>query len=261
MAMRGKVLRDALAGPGLLIAEGQQYVFTLDSMWKSEIPPVPGLPVDLEFDSAGNITAIRAVSESQLKKEPPELITDQRQSYISPGFVITGISRIQLSAASVLLLSWSYLTAVSVQIPLLGELKFSFWQVLSYLNSGNMLSMWERPDNPGTGFYGFLAILAFAGPFLPYVWKDKRASLGGFLPLMFLSFVVFMIRRVAILPSESGTFASLPQPPTLDSVSFGVGTYLSCFVCLFFAVSSSKQIWKRPTPLPSQLDQSQKAAA
>ena len=46
MAKRGKILRDANAGPGLLMVEGQQYPFSLEGVWKSEVPPRPGLPVE-----------------------------------------------------------------------------------------------------------------------------------------------------------------------------------------------------------------------
>ena len=72
MTKRGKVLRDANAGPGLLMVEGQQYPFTLEGVWKSEVPPKPGLVVEVDFDSTGQVTGITAVPESQLAKEQAE---------------------------------------------------------------------------------------------------------------------------------------------------------------------------------------------
>src|SRR5438477_327433 len=66
MSKRGKVLRDPHAGPGLLMVEGQQYQFLLEGVWKSDVPPTPGLVVDLEFDSQGKISGITAVPESQI---------------------------------------------------------------------------------------------------------------------------------------------------------------------------------------------------
>ena len=49
MRKRGKILRDTSTGPGLLMAEGQQYSFPLEGVWQSETPPRPGLVVDLDL--------------------------------------------------------------------------------------------------------------------------------------------------------------------------------------------------------------------
>ena len=76
MRKRGKVLRDPGTGPGLLMIEGRQYWFCLEGIWKSEIPPKPGLTVDVKLDHAGQILAINAVSESQLAEEQAERSVD-----------------------------------------------------------------------------------------------------------------------------------------------------------------------------------------
>jgi hypothetical protein len=59
---RGKVLRDATSGPGLLIVEGQQFPFLISEVWKSEQPPKTGMVVEAEFNRQGQLRAIRAVS-------------------------------------------------------------------------------------------------------------------------------------------------------------------------------------------------------
>jgi hypothetical protein len=64
MTKRGKILRDPGTKPGLLMIEGRQYRFCIEGVWKSEVPPRPGLAVDVQFDRAGQILAITAVSES-----------------------------------------------------------------------------------------------------------------------------------------------------------------------------------------------------
>jgi hypothetical protein len=51
--------------------EGRQYWFSFE-VWKSEIPPKPGLAVDVKLDHAAQILAITAVSESQLADEQAE---------------------------------------------------------------------------------------------------------------------------------------------------------------------------------------------
>jgi hypothetical protein len=76
MMKRGKVLRDPRTGPGLLMIEGRQYWFFLEGVWKSEIPPKPGLTVDVKLDHAGRILAITAVSDSQLAEEEAERSVD-----------------------------------------------------------------------------------------------------------------------------------------------------------------------------------------
>jgi hypothetical protein len=66
---RGKVLRNPRSGPGLLIIEGQQHRFFHNHAWKSEVPPKPGVAVDVMLDHEGQVLAITAVSDSQLAKE------------------------------------------------------------------------------------------------------------------------------------------------------------------------------------------------
>ena len=66
---RGKVLRDPNTGPGLLMIEGRQYQFWLDQKWSLDVPPRPGLPVDVTFNSKGQIQLIAAVPAAQLEKE------------------------------------------------------------------------------------------------------------------------------------------------------------------------------------------------
>ncbi len=69
MTKRGRVLRDTNIGPGLLTVEGKQYSFRLEGMWRSEVPPRPGMTVDVNFDTDGAPAEVFAVSESQVAKE------------------------------------------------------------------------------------------------------------------------------------------------------------------------------------------------
>ena len=64
MTKRGKVLRDTSAGPGLIAIDGQHHQFSLEGVWRSDAPPVPGMAVQVEFAQDGSITAITAVSDS-----------------------------------------------------------------------------------------------------------------------------------------------------------------------------------------------------
>ena len=64
MQKRGRILRDPLSGPGLLMVEGQQYPFSLEGIWRSEAPPTTGMIVDVEFDASSRVTAVSAVAEA-----------------------------------------------------------------------------------------------------------------------------------------------------------------------------------------------------
>ena len=61
---RGKVLREPGAGPGLLIVEGQQFPFSSNDLWKTEMPPKVGMVVEAEFNRDGQLVAIRSIAES-----------------------------------------------------------------------------------------------------------------------------------------------------------------------------------------------------
>ncbi|PYV77433.1 MAG: hypothetical protein DMG97_01785 [Acidobacteria bacterium] len=100
---------------------------------------------------------------------------------------------------------------------------------------------------PSAGFYGFLAIVSLAGPFLRYFWKDTRAGLAGVLPLVFMSFVGIMIRSSmhsamgGNLDGPLGDVQRQAQQEMMSAISLGFGTYLSLLVSLYFAAVAAKQ--------------------
>lgn len=69
MTVRGRVLRDTNAGPGLLAAGGKQYSFTLENMWQSELPPRLGMPVEIDFGAEGRPESVRMVPDTQVAQE------------------------------------------------------------------------------------------------------------------------------------------------------------------------------------------------
>jgi len=62
---RGKVLRDASQGPGLVMIEGRQYPFSLEDLWKSGRLPKAGMEIEAEFNRDGQLLAIRTVAGSE----------------------------------------------------------------------------------------------------------------------------------------------------------------------------------------------------
>ena len=265
MKKRGKVLRDA--GPGLLIVEGQQYPFALEGIWKSDVPPKPGMVVDVEFDRENKIIAIYSVPESQLAKEQAEAamaVARERGAALASGMVAK-FGMPSLVAIGLLIVGWFFLSAVSVQLPFLGKLEFTFWQVLGYLNVSNGLQLLERNGHPSAGFYGLLALVAIVGPFLHHFWKDKRAALGGLAPMLFMILVGLVIRSNMQSAFSGGNTASVyaqqMQDEAMKAVSLGFGAYISGLVSLYFAVVGTKRFLATKGAETLQLEKSQRAAA
>jgi hypothetical protein len=155
-----------------------------------------------------------------------------------------------LVAGGLLMLGWFVLPTLSIQIPMLGTFTFTFWQVLGLLNSDNLLEMMGRGGRLGAGFYGFLALIALAAPFLRLIWKDKRAALGGLAPLVFI-LIVWVLARHGIqsafaggIASADNDFARQAQEAAMSGVSLGFGAYVSALASIYFAAVAVKRFLK-----------------
>lgn len=246
MTKRGKILRDPQTGPGLLMVEGQQYQFSLDGVWRSETPPRPGMVVDVDFDAKGGIAGLTAIPDAQLAKEQAEkaMAAAKEQGGAILGKLVARFGMPALVAGGLLLISWFFLTAVSIEIG--GKVSFTFWRVLGLLNVSNPAQLMDPNSQPSAGFYGFLALLSIAGLFLHYIWKDKLAFLGGLLPLLFMLIVGLIARNsihnaIAGPAVDMGGFGQQVQNEVMNAVSLGIGTYLSLLASLYFAVIAVKR--------------------
>ena len=269
MKKRGKILRDAHMGQGLLMVEGQQYPFVLEGVWRSDVPAKPGLVVEVEFDPQGQVAAITAVPESQIAKEQAEAalaVAKQKGAELGSAMVAKfGLPA--LIAAGLLLLSWFFLSVASIKTPF-GSMDFTLWQVLGYLNTTNPfeLLMQGGRGSSSTGFYGLLAVIVLAGPFAHYVWKDKRALLGGVLPLLFLLSVGLAVRSSisSAFSDPSGAaqaFADQAREEAMKAVSLGLGAYLSGLASLYFAAVGVKKFLIAKAGESGENVHAQKAAA
>jgi hypothetical protein len=251
MQKRGRILRDPIPGPGLLIVEGQQYPFSLEGVWKSDLPPTVGMIVDVDFNPSLAVVAVRSVPESQLAKEQAEVVlvaARQKGAALASG-ALAKFGAPNLIAAGLLIIGWFFLTSVSIKSPF-GSIDFNFWQVLGYLNAGNAFEALMRGGQGGlsTGLYGFAAIASIAGPFISYFWKDRRAVLAGMFPLLFMAFVLIAVRSslsdalgTGAVPQEMREMAEQARAEAMKAVSIGFGTYLSAITSVYLAVVSAKQ--------------------
>ena len=250
MTKRGKILRDTSAGNGLIVVDGQQYPFTLEGTWRSEVPPAVGMTVEVEFNDAGQIVWLRAVQDSQLTKEQAQaalMAAKGKGAEIFSGLVAR-VGALNLGALLLLLIGWFFLSAVSIQSPA-GAMSFTFWQLLGFVNAKNALDvvMQGGAFSASTGIYGLLAFVCLVGPFVRYFWKDKRAVLGGVLPLLFM-LIVGLIARSSFNSAMGMGGAVDPNDPMVkamaqqvsQAISIGFGVYLSLIACLYFAAIGVK---------------------
>ena len=269
MSKRGKILRDTNAGPGLVNVDGQQHQFTLEGMWKSAVPPKPDMAVDVDFATDGTVSSVTAVPESQIAKEQAELVVaaarDKSKAIATAAVAKFGLPT--LVATGLLIVGWFFLNTASIQTPA-GSFNYSFWQVLGYVNAGGAAqAILEGRGSPSTGLYGFLAIVALAGPFLHYFWKDKRAVLGGTLPLLFMLIIALMARSQIGSIGGADTAGIPPEmlqqmrDEAMKAVSIGMGAYLSLLVGLYFSAVSVKSFLVSRTSTPSAPENVHKAAA
>lgn len=256
MTQRGRVLRDTSAGPGLLAIDGKQYSFTLEGAWRSDVPPKSGMVVTVDLASDGTVRAVSAAPESQLAREQAELAIGAARARGSAlaASMVARFGLPSLVALGALIVGWFFLATVSIKTPL-GDTSFTFWQVLGLVHSaGNGFEALAQNLGGGgagsTGIYGLVAILALVAPFVHHFWKDRRAVLGGLLPLAFMLLVLFMVRHNLNSGFESagssgagpfGDFARQARDEAMKAVSIGLGAYVSLLASVYFAGSAIRR--------------------
>ncbi len=252
---RGRVLRVPGDAPGLLMVEGQQFRFSLDGLWRSSTLPQAGLIVDVDMDRSHQLVSVTvasgAASTAKTKRSWLQTLVQQASS--------VGVAK--LAGLGVLVAGWWFLTNVSVELPLVGRLNFTFWQLLGVLNNRSTLQAVDPLSGQyDTGFYGMLAIASVCGPVLHQVWRKKQTFIAEFVPLAFMFFVSIAVRTT--LPSALGAapvfhYFNLPTevPVVRHGFWLGPGAYLSLLATLYFAgLAVSQLLTSRPSRTDSQAD-------
>lgn len=257
MKHRGKILRDTNAGPGLLSSEGVQHPFTLETHWKSDTPPKVGMVVEVALDGAGGLAAVTPVAEAQLAREQAELAMQAAKA--KGGALAAGLTARfgvpTLVAMTALVAGWFFLNTVAIQVSSEFGMGLSLWKILGVLNApaGLMSGLGSLGGaSGGSGIYGFLCVVALLAPLAPQVWKDKRAHLGGALPLVFMLLVALMV-YVGIsdglkqAQGMAGAFGGAQAARMADSmgnamlreamraISIGAGGYVALAASLYLA--------------------------
>jgi hypothetical protein len=233
------------------MVEGRQYQFTLDGIWNVAMSPKLGMPVNVDVDRNAQVRAITMVPESEVAGERPRptLLTLKQESgkFFERLAFGAGISNLVVSL--ILAIAWFVPASVSIQIPPIGRLDFTFWQLLGFLNAGNTQEAISHNVQSSAGAYGVAAILALLGPYIHCVWKGKRAILAGLAPLLFMLVVCFQAHRSMRSALASGVaVAALSgikqqiRPDIMDGFSLGSGAYISFVVGLYFAGLAAKSL-------------------
>ena len=148
------------------------------------------------------------------------------------------------AATGLLIAGWMLLPAISYDAGYAGKADFSFWGVLRIINASNLMDGLGTVNGGGSaGFYGLLGVIALAGPFLAHIWADKRAALGGALPLMFMLVVAERVEHRIAAVSSALPAGLMDQAGSeiVKGIRVGTGAYLSVLAALYLGFVGIKK--------------------
>ena len=198
LKVRASVLRAPGDSPGLLIVEGRQWPFTLDSVWKSPVAPSVNMAVNVDFDSQGNITAITAVDPQQAAREKLNQIGGAAQQHGKDaaeiarhgvGALAARMGKFTLGAAVILWIAWFFMPVLNVHQIMTST--FTFWQFLALDLSNESLPL--QLVLASHGLLSILGLAAIAAPFAAPFVRHPRAKFLYAMPLVFLFLVAVAV--------------------------------------------------------------------
>lgn len=237
---RGTVIKIPDAGPGLLVVNGEQKMFTLERVWQSPVAPTANMQVEVDFDEAGSIRGLVAVDSQQLAKERLTQLGGVAQergkeaaelARQGVGALAARMGKVALAATVVIWIAWFFLPGVTLTLGFLGSKSYTFWEFLA-VDLSNPLTMGGAGSH---GLAGLLGILAIAAPFAAPFVRHPRAGLLNALPLAYV--VLVMLKVLVDIARMGGDESSA----ILDLLSLGVGTYLILAAGLVLAIPALKK--------------------
>ncbi|WP_143331218.1 hypothetical protein [Burkholderia aenigmatica] len=262
---RGRVLRDTVAGDGLLVALGRQYAFSLETHWKSDVAPTVNMAVDVDFDGSGAVTAVRAVSGATVGQERMRDAVDGVREVSGRALgeaaaiglplaarVVSAVGYANLGAIALLLIGWFSLNAIAIQVTASTASGLSFYDLLRALHSMNNFYALEGVSQMSAGWYGFACYLTLALCIAPFLFRRKSLWLGLAAPLAWMvavyagiywkiSSAVSEIGGAAGMTGLSADFAREMAAEVSKAISFGAGFYVAGAAALYLAFKGVKQ--------------------
>lgn len=213
MKQRGKVLRDASNGNGLISSDGKQFEFSLEKNWKSDVAPKVGMIVEFELGGSGEILAASAVNESQLAKEQADIALKAAKEKGHALFkeASARLGTPVLIAWAAFAISWFFLSTLTISAAPGNSVGITFWNLLGLVNNPNSMSYIASGISADKGIYALLAIVALAGPAISQFWKHPLSHLGNCVPLalmLIVAVVIYMSLRDSAAQAQqmAGTF-------------------------------------------------------
>ena len=213
---KGRVLRDTTHGDGLLSVEGNQFPFRLEGMWKSDMAPKVNMQVEVDFDDAGAILAVRgadpaAVAREQAAQmaakagETAKHFVAELQTKGGP-MVAKAMPVVQrytsmigiptLVALLVIFIAWFFMSTIVVD--LLGRTEVSFYSAMGLLNNPEAgLESLASSRTPSAGVYGLITIVALLIPLLPHFLGMRQLWLTYCAPIAWM-LLAYIIGRMKI---------------------------------------------------------------
>lgn len=208
---KGRVLRDTTHGEGLMSVEGNQYTFRLEGMWKSDMAPKVNMQVEVDFDDAGSVVAVRGVDPAAAAREQAaqmaakasettKKLAAELQAKGGPMMEkalpvvqkYTGLIGIPTLVALVaIFFGWWIFSALVIE--LFTRETVTFYQVMGLLNNPESgIEALGSGRRPGTGLYGIVTFIAWLAPLLPHFVPIRQLWLAYFAPIgwMGLAYVI-----------------------------------------------------------------------
>lgn len=246
-AVRGTVLRDTNAGPGLVLVGAEKKTFTLERHWQGTMAPQVQMQVEVTLDEHGDIAAL---APARTGADELDKYREMAKKAIDGGTPVLlaqagRIGKPVLAAVLVIAVSWTWLPAASVTIMAGMTQGATLFDLLRLANSGASLDSFGRAGG-SSGPYGLLCVLAMCAPLLPAYLRHKYAPLGYCAPLAFLALVflaVYLKMRAMADATRDGMralgggrmdeMADAMMQQIAHAFSVGFGTWLSLAAALY----------------------------
>ncbi len=253
--MRGKILKDTNSGEGIVYVNDGQKSFMLQQHWKSAIPPKVGGVVDVEFDATGDLIAVYAVDETTLAKEQAQKTLNVLGAYGKEGAnqVLARVSPSVLVSLFVIAISWTFFSAINVNIAKGFSASATFYDILKLINQGGEMSAIAN-INGSAGLLGLLMWACLLAPLASHFHENKNLPLTYCAPLVFMFGVglsVYLTVQNQISKTSAMSKAMLGNmvdeliseqiSMAMKAISLGLGFYLSLMVALYLSAIGVKK--------------------
>jgi hypothetical protein len=268
---KGRVLRDTTHGEGLMSVEGNQYTFRLEGMWKSDMAPKVNMQVEVDFDDAGTVVAVRGIDPAAAAREQAaamaakasettKKLAAELQAKGGPMMEkampvvqkYTGLIGIPTLVALVAVF-FGWWVFATIKITFFTTEGFTFYQIMGGLNdTERAVEAIGTGQTPGAGIYGIIAFAALLAPLLPHFVSVRQLWLAYLAPIvwMILTYIIVRVKISSALSegtdaaeqfggAEAEQFAREMQEGVQqmisEAVSYGFGLWIAIAAALYLA--------------------------